>query len=843
MAHGIVEETMHQTHRRITILLASHVLTFWSIAWADPGWAQTLDRVAVEGQPLAANVERLARTMESLGTPLPVELAADLARAGASRDALTQQRHLDPIVLLAVTINPEERVKVARGPAAVILQQGGYTPVLVKVINEATTTKPLRITSPQSGLVVAGAGDLSMKRQDQRFLKEGEVPGGAPGRFLQAEMVTAPPMTTNLSGLKVEYALAMLYSSESGRREATIGFDIGQGTQDLGFRGEVPVLFNIRPAVPVTLRVRDGDGTPTVAHFTFTDRSGHVFPPQSKRTAPDLFFQRQTYRGDGGLVLLPPGRIRVTYGRGPEYRLTSRDWTVPERGEATLEVRLERWIDPAVHGFFSGDHHIHAAGCSHYTDPTQGVSPKDMFLQVKGEGLNVGCVLTWGPCYDFQRRFFEPRPDGLSEPRTVIKYDVEVSGFGSQALGHVCLLNLRDQSYPGSDGTATKGWPTWTTPVLRWAKGQGAVTGYAHSGSGLEVNSKAATDRLMASLDRDSDGSLTPDEATRGLLLIDFATADSDRDGVLTRPELEAAHEKAAETLPNLANPEMNGVGAMEVVVTVPLGVCDFLSAMDTPRIAEWNMWYHLLDCGFPVKVSGETDFPCMSGLRVGQGRVYVRLGDVKAVDFNAWCAGLAAGRSYVSDGFAHALEFTVGGRRPGERLAMEKPGTVPIRAKVAFAARTPLAVAHGSVVPAGGRRLIGDTIDLHGPRRDDAYTAAAEARLVELVVNGRTVASRQVPADDRPHDLEFDVPIERSSWVALRHFPQLHTNPVDVLVGRRPLRASRRSALWCLAALEQLWKTRGGTIAEGERDEAHRTFDQVIEIYRKIASEAPEGS
>ena len=248
-------------------------------------------------------------------------------------------------------------------------------------------------------------------------------------------------MTPNLSGLKVEYALAMIYSSEAGRREATIGFDVGQGTQDLGFRGEVPVLFNIRPAIPVTLRVRDHDGTPTVAHFTFVDRSGHVHPPQAKRIAPDLFFQRQIYRGDGGVVMLPPGRIRVTYGRGPEYRLVSRDLTVPDRGE-TIVRRPPRAMDRPVQPTAS----IAATTIStppavpHYTDPTQGVSPKDMFLQVKGEGLNVGCVLTWGPCYDFQRRFFEPRPDGLSEPRTVIKYDVEVSGFGSQALGHVCLL-------------------------------------------------------------------------------------------------------------------------------------------------------------------------------------------------------------------------------------------------------------------------------------------------------------------------------------------------------------------------------------------------------------------
>src|SRR5262245_24249033 len=99
----------------------------------------------------------------------------------------------------------------------------------------------------------------------------------------------------------------------------------------------------------------------------------------------------------------------------------------------------------------------------------------------------------------------------------------------------------------------------------------------------------------------------------------------------------------------------MNGVRAVEIRVSTVEGVGDFISAMDTRRIQEWNTWYHLLNCGFATKVSGETDFPCMSSRRVGQGRVYVHLGRQENLDFGQWCAGLAAGKSYVSDGYAHA--------------------------------------------------------------------------------------------------------------------------------------------------------------------------------------------
>lgn len=829
---------MIRTRSHLPILLTAAVLILSPLSLS----AAPSPAASVEGQPLAANALRLAEALEYLGAPLPPAALRNLQAAARARDAERIQALLDARALLTVTLNPEVRVKVTRGAAPAVLQQGGFTPVLVKVLNGSTATQTLHIVSPQSGPVYAGVTPLSMQRQRQEKLRVNENVERRSDRFLDVELFTDPPMSPRLSGLAVEYVVALIYSHEAGKREATIGFHVGEGTQELGFRGEVPVLFDVRPAVPVRLAVQDQDGRPTVGRFLFLDRAGHVYPPQAKRLAPDFFFQKQIYRGDGETVLLPPGPFTMFYGRGPEYRWKQRSITIPEkRSQApiAIRVRLERWVNPMASGFYSGDHHIHAAGCAHYTSPSEGVLAPHMFRQVKGEGLNVGCVLTWGPCFDFQQQFFSAAPNPLSEPLTVFKYDIEVSGFGSQALGHVCLLNLKEQIYPGAAGS--RNWPTWTTPVLRWAKSQGAVVGYAHSGSGLQVNAVNAARRLMSELDTNQDGRLVRAEAERGLLTEAFAVADADGDGGVSESELVKSHDRAADRLPNVAIPELNSVGAQEIFVTVPQGLCDFISAMDTARLLEWNCWYHLLNCGFPLKASGETDFPCMSSTRVGQGRVYVQLGKVSRLDYGDWCQGIRQGRSYVSDGYAHALEFSVGGKTMGEEVRLTQPASVKVKARVAFSAETPVEAAYGNITPHGGQRLVGDTVLIH----DGVTKSAGELsrKKVELVVNGQVAASREVPADGAVHELEFDVPVAASSWVALRQFPQLHTNPVNVLVGGRPIRASRTSARWCLGAVDQLWRSRGNNIAPQEREAAQQAFEWAREQYRKIAAEAPEGS
>ncbi|MEE8469224.1 MAG: CehA/McbA family metallohydrolase, partial [Planctomycetota bacterium] len=475
----------------------------------------------VEAQPLAAQVRRVSAALKHVGTPLASERAAGLERALALENTaalvLEVQRLLDPLVLAVVEVSAESRVKVVPGPATRELVQNGWRVFLVKVINEAGVTSALRCTSPNA---VPPYRRSTNAAEPEVSVSEAAVRD----RWLELDMFDERPLTATLSGLGLEYRLLLAYSRDAGRREAKLEFDVGQGTQDLGFRSEVSVLFECARAVPVTLHVLDVDGSPTTGQFIFRDSRGRVVPARARRLAPDFFFHDQIYRSDGQTVLLSPGEYEVQWSRGPEYKDLERRIVVPAAETHAETFQLERWIDAAALGWVSGDHHIHAAGCSHYESPSQGVGPGDMLLHILGEDLKVGCVLSWGPCWYFQKQFFDGQVHSLSTDTTLLRYDVEVSGFPSSHAGHLCLLRLTEDDYPGT--TRIEEWPSWDLPVLRWGKSQGAVVGFSHSGWGLAVSGNQ---------------------------------------------------------LPTLEVPRFDGIGANEYVVDVVHGVCDFISAVDTP--------------------------------------------------------------------------------------------------------------------------------------------------------------------------------------------------------------------------------------------------------------------
>lgn len=473
---------------------------------------------------------------------------------------------------------------------------------------------------------------------------------------------------------------------------------------------------------------------------------------------------------------MPAGKYTVEYGRGPEYLRQIKQIEIVAGKPLTLEFALKRWIEPAKFGWFSGDHHIHAAGCAHYETPTEGVNPADMMRHITGEGLNVGSVLTWGPGYDHQKQFFEGKDNPLSTNDNLMRYDLEISGFPSSHAGHLVLLGLKDQYYPGAK--SIEDWSTWTIPILRWAKNQGAVTGYAHSGLGLETKT---------------------------------------------------------DVLPNLEMPKFDNIGANEYIVAVTQNLVDFISAIDTPPTWELNIWYHTLNCGYRTRLGGETDFPCISGDQVGHGRSYVKI-DGK-LNFADWIAGLKAGRAYVSEGKSHFINFAANNIEIGtnnSELKLDKAANVRVTARAA--ARL------DEKPSGKFKKLIYDqSIWEQKPFWDLERARLNETREVpvELIVNGEPVATKNIVADGTLRDLTFDVNIVRSSWIALRILPSSHTNPIFVSVNEKPIRASRQSAEWCLKAVDQCWSQKSPKIAAAEKAEAAKIYEAARAEYRKIIAES----
>ena len=720
---------------------------------------------ALQAQPLLSQVRRLVEAMDYLGEPFTPAERDRLEAAASLRDDMRAieeiQQVLDPRCLLAVRINPESRISVERGSAPGRLVEHGWRAYPIKVRNEAAVTGVLSMESPQARMVYRPSTGLSMAPVSVR-------PSDVADRWLALDDYTQKPMEAQLSGLELEYRIVLLYSRDRGRREAQLGASLGPGTEDIGFRNRAAVLFEIAPSRDFTLRVRDENGRPTVASLRIKDKAGRVYPARSKRLAPDFFFQEQIYRADGETVRLPAGEFTVTCGRGPEYIPETRVITLTGSGTAALDFQLRRWIDPPARGWYSGDHHIHAAGCAHYESPTEGVRPEDMMRHVLGEALSVGSVLNWGPSYYHQRQYFESKDNTVSTPSTLLRYDLEVSGFPSSHCGHLVLLRLRDQDYP--ETRQIEDWPTWDLPILKWAKAQGAVVGFAHSGLGLQVKSSE---------------------------------------------------------LPNYEMPPFNSIGANEYIVDVTHDAVDFISAVDTPYGFELNIWYHTLNCGFTTRISGETDFPCITDGRVGGGRSYVHL--PQSLTYDAWCEGVRAGRSYVSDGFSHLMNFNANGLEAGTNgaeLTLDRAGTV--RATVQAACL----LAAEATPPTPNRQQIAWSPELARVGRTRDVT-------VEAVLNGRPVASQRLTADGSLRDLTFEIPIERSSWIALRILGSAHTNPIFIRVAGRPIRASRRSAEWCLKSVDQCWSQKSPRISPRERPAAQQAYDFARNRYRQILSES----
>ena len=255
--------------------------------------------------------------------------------------------------------------------------------------------------------------------------------------------------------------------------------------------------------------------------------------------------------------------------------------------------------------------------------------------------------------------------------------------------------------------------------------------------------------------------------------------------------------------------------GAKEFPVDLALGevdALDVLSNFNEPGSME--LWYRALNCGFRCAISAGSDaFTNVLMATVAGGcRVYVKVPG--SFSYNRWIENFKKGRSFATNG--PFLTLSVADQEPGGelRLPPDAPATVQVRAEAR------------SLVP---------------------------METLEIVVNESVVASQKIGASESLVQIEREVLLDRSAWIAARVFGPAHrlvlndaqvfahTSPVYCYLGDSPI-ASRSDAAFWVDWIEQLIasvKQRGFFETPQKRDSVIELFRRAQTIYRTIAETA----
>lgn len=253
---------------------------------------------------------------------------------------------------------------------------------------------------------------------------------------------------------------------------------------------------------------------------------------------------------------------------------------------------------------------------------------------------------------------------------------------------------------------------------------------------------------------------------------------------------------------------------ARELPIDAILGVAHAVDLMsynsDEDRSAE--LWYRLLNCGLKLAACVGTDALLdRSTDPLGGSRVYVQVDG--PLTMNKWLTGLKQGRSLVTNG--PIPQLTIAGKGPGDTCQLKEQGTV--RAHVNVESYTPF-------------------------------------HRVDLIVNGKVVNSRKTSENAGANGFRLsryhvDVPITRSSWVAVRvHGPDhpaifdgpawAHTSPVYVSLQQQPI-VHREDAEYFVDWIGRLLRvvaTRDRYAEAADRQRVEKLFQQAQQKFRQLA-------
>jgi hypothetical protein len=218
------------------------------------------------------------------------------------------------------------------------------------------------------------------------------------------------------------------------------------------------------------------------------------------------------------------------------------------------------------------------------------------------------------------------------------------------------------------------------------------------------------------------------------------------------------------------------------------------------------GIWYTLLNSGFRIPLAAGS-WKMSNSKLLGKDRLYARLTPGEEFSYRNWIEAVRGGRTFITNG--PLLSLMVDGRGPGAVLdALQLSQKVNVRAE-----------SH-SLVP---------------------------FEKLEILVNGKVVASARAEGSPSSANLEVELPLERSCWLAGRctgthqppksrqsHTVAAHSSPVYCELEHTPMKADPFSLNTLMTHIDRMLEW----VAKEARCESERFRDRLANIFHRARQE-----